>query len=127
MGLMCLLVAHLLQLLSPYGERTFTFVFLYSIIMAATVSFGSPWANNICSIFPLCIESKASEKSTNNIVASRFFSPTPSRFRRIVKICDDLDRFLRKPFWFILSIFSLLDIYVERDGSTLFFRFILSS
>ncbi len=51
--------------------------------MAATVSFGSPGARSICSIFPLCIESNALEKSTNNIVASSFFALTPSIIRRI--------------------------------------------
>ena len=50
-------------------EQTFTFVFLYSIIMAATVSLG----RNICSIFLLCMETNALEKSTNNCVAARFF------------------------------------------------------
>ena len=39
-------------------------------IMAATVSFGRPWASSIYSIFPLCMESNALEKSINNIVAS---------------------------------------------------------
>ena len=76
--------------------------------MAATVSLGRPQASSICSIFPLCMESKALEKSTNNIVASSFFACIPSRIQRIVKICDVVDRFLRKPFWFFLSIFSIL-------------------
>ena len=57
--------------------------------MAAIVSLGSIW-----SIFLLCMESKALEKSTNNIVASRFFTHTPSR--------------IWKPFWLFLSIFSIL-------------------
>ena len=51
------------------------------------------------------MESNALEKSTNNSVASRFFARTP-RIRRIVKICD-VNRFLPKPFWFSLSIFSM--------------------
>ena len=74
MGLLCLLAAHLLQCrssLSPLGERTFTFVFLYSIIMAATVSLGRPWVSSICSIFPLCMESKTLERSTNKAQLSR--------------------------------------------------------
>ena len=41
--------------------------------MAATVSFGGLLASRICSIFPLCMESKTLVKSTNNIVASRVF------------------------------------------------------
>ena len=38
---------------SPSGERTFTLVFLEIIIIAATVSFGMPYASRICSISPL--------------------------------------------------------------------------
>ena len=108
---MCLLAAHLLQCrssLSRSGKRTFTFEYLFSIIMAATVSLGRPQASNICSIFPLCMELKALAKSTNNIVAPRFFARTTSRIRRIVKICDVVDLFLRKPFWFFLSMFSMM-------------------
>ena len=41
-------------------------------------------------------------KSTNNSIAWRFFL-----FWRIVKICDVVDRFLRKPFCFFLRIFSI--------------------
>ena len=55
---------------SPSGERTFTFMFLYSIIMQL---------RSICSIFPLCMESNALEKWTNYIVASRVFELTSSR------------------------------------------------
>ena len=74
---MCLLAVHLLQCqntMSPSGKQTFTFVFLYSIIMAAMVSLGS-----ICSIFPLCVESKALAKSRSNIVAPRFFCTYTSK------------------------------------------------
>ena len=53
------------------------------------------------------MESNALEKLTNNIVASRFFART-SRIQRIVKICDVVDLFFQKPFWFFLSIFSTL-------------------
>ena len=57
--------------MSLYGERTFTLVFQKRIIMAATVSFGMPYASRIFSIFPLCMEWKALVKSTNSIVACR--------------------------------------------------------
>ena len=59
--------------MSPSEERTFTFVSLYYIIMAATISLGRPWAGSIYSILPQFMESEALEKSTNNIVESRFF------------------------------------------------------
>ena len=37
-----------------------------------------------------------------------FFVRTCSRIRWIVKICDVVDLFLRNPFWFFLSMFSIL-------------------
>ena len=109
---MCLLASHLLQCWSSLclhpGSGLLLSCFLYSIIMAAMVSLGRPWASSICSIFPLYMESKALEKLKNNIIASRFFARSPSRIRRIVKICNVKDPFLRKPFWFFQSIFSIL-------------------
>ena len=75
--------------------------------MAAMVSFCILNASRICSIFTLCMESKAFVKSTNNIVASRFFARTPSRILRIVNIREVVDLFLRKPFWFFLIIWSI--------------------
>ena len=53
------------------------------------------------------MESNALEKSTSYSVALRFFARTP-RNRQMVKINDDVDWFLPKPFWFVLSIFSIL-------------------
>ena len=41
-------------------------------------------------------------------VACRFFARTPSRILRIVNICEVVDLFLRKPFWFFLSMLSIL-------------------
>ena len=54
------------------------------------------------------MESKALVKLTNNMVACRFFACTPSRILQIVKICDVMDLFLWKPFWFFLSMLSIL-------------------
>ena len=62
------------------------------------VSLYRPYASNICSILPLRIKSMALVKSTNNIVVSRFFARTSSSIRRIDKICDVMDLFLRKQF-----------------------------
>ena len=47
------------------------------------------------------MESMALVKSTSSIVAYRFFARTPSR---IVNICEIMDLFLRKPFWFFLRM-----------------------
>ena len=76
--------------------------------MAATVSFGRQYASRIYSIFPLCMESKALVKSTNSNVACRFFAQMPSRILRMVNICEVVDLFLRKPFWFFLRKLSIL-------------------
>ena len=46
-------------------------------------------------------------ESTNNSVASKFFTRTPSMIRRILRICDVVGRFLRKPFRFFPRIFSI--------------------
>ena len=54
------------------------------------------------------MESKALVKSTNDIVATRFFTRIPSKIRRIFKIWDVVDLFLWKPFWFFQSMFSIL-------------------
>ena len=54
------------------------------------------------------MESKALVKSTNSIVACRFFARMPSRILWIVNICEVVDLFLRKPFWFFLRILSIL-------------------
>ena len=37
-----------------------------------------------------------------------FFARTPSRILRMVNICEVVDLFLRKPFWFFLSMLSIL-------------------
>ena len=49
----------------------------------------------------------ALEEFTNRSVASSSFARTPSKIQQIVRICDVVDRFLRKPFWFFLRIFSI--------------------
>ena len=66
-----------------------------------------PYASRICYIFPLWMESKALVKSTKINVAFRFFARTPSRILRMVNICEVVDLFLRKPFWFFLSMLSM--------------------
>ena len=48
---------------SPSGVQTFTFVLLYSIILAVTVSLGRPYASSIWPIFPLYMKSSALDKS----------------------------------------------------------------
>ena len=47
-------------------------------------------------------------KVDNSMVACRFFARTPSRILRIVNICEVVDLFLRKPFWFFLMMLPIL-------------------
>ena len=47
-------------------------------------------------------------KSTNSIVASRFFAHTPLRIVRIVNICEVVNLFLWKPFWFLQRMLLIL-------------------
>ena len=54
------------------------------------------------------MELKPLVKSTNIIVASRFFACTHSRILRIVNIYEVVDLFLRKPFSFFLRMLSIL-------------------
>ena len=54
------------------------------------------------------MESEALVKLTNSIVACRFFARMPSRILWIVNICEVVDLFLRKPFWFFLRMLSIL-------------------
>ena len=44
-----------------------------------------------------------------------YITRAPSRIRWIVKICDVAGRFLRKPFWLFLSIFSILGSMLLRS------------
>ena len=60
------------MVLAP-DEQTNTFMFLSGTIIAVTVFWRRPYASRICSIFTLCLESNALEKSTNNCVVSRFY------------------------------------------------------
>ena len=96
---MCPLTAHL-QLfqsslcLHPVSELLLLCFYIASLWLRRF--FLETLARSICSIFPLCMESNALEKSTNDSVISRILTRTP-KIQRIVKICDVVDRFLRKP------------------------------
>ena len=114
MGLMCPLAAHLLQCRSSLclhlGSELLLLCFFHSIIMAATVFFLLGCKRVVFVPFSLCVWSQRPWRSRQIILLPLvfFFARTPSRIRRIVKICDVVDRFFRKPFWFFLSIFSIL-------------------
>ena len=54
------------------------------------------------------MELKALVKSTNSNVICRFFARTPSRILWMVNICEVVDLFLWKTFWFFLRMLSIL-------------------
>ena len=66
--------------------------------IALTNSMEQAYASSIFSIFPLSMESNASDKFKKISIASKFFFRTPSIIRRIIRSCVVLEIFLRKPF-----------------------------
>ena len=71
MGLACHLVVVLLQSRSILCRHPVNVLSLWCFVIAATVSFGRPYASRICSIFPLWMESKALVKSTRHCWRSK--------------------------------------------------------
>ena len=62
------------------------------------------------------MESKALVKLTNSNVACRFFARTPSRILWMVNICEVVDLFFQKPFWFFLTLYVFcVYIYTPMD------------
>ena len=95
----------------PYQLKELLFLCFYIMallimcfIITVWVSLRRLYARSIYSIFLLCIEWNALEKSTNSF-ALRFFAFTPLMIQWIVRICEVVDQFLHKPFWFFLRIF----------------------
>ena len=56
---------------------------------------------SICFTFLLSMESNGFEKAANSSVTTRFFFRIPSMIPRVVRICEVVEWFLRKPFWFL--------------------------
>ena len=82
--------------MSTSSGGTFTFVFLKSIIMAATISLGRPYARNICSVFPLrkikdgkavCIDEIAPENMEDNEILYRHAVYNKNKIERWTKVC----------------------------------------
>ena len=96
----------------PSSERIIVFVFWLSIIIAVILGGeGGSYADNNCSIFPLCVESNA-----NNNVAKRFLTCILLMIRQIIRSCDVMDRFLRKPFSFFRRFLSTsIEIYKPKQ------------
>ena len=60
------------------------------------VSLRRPYANSICSIFPLCMESNAQEKSMNSRVVLRSFAGILLMIQWIVQIYEVMEQFFFK-------------------------------
>ena len=54
------------------------------------------------------MELKALVKTTNSNVTCRFFARMPSKILRMVNICEVVDLFLWKAFWFFLKMLTIL-------------------
>ena len=112
MGLMCPLATHLLQCpsslcLHPGSGLLPSCFYITSLWLRRFL-----WVVRRRVVFApssLCVWSQRPWRSWQIILLPLgFIARTPSRIRRIVKICDVVDRFLRNPFCFFLSIFSIL-------------------
>ena len=109
---MCLQVAYLLQCRSSLCLLPQTGLLLSCFYIASIWLRRFLWVGHRRVVFTpssLCVWSQRPRRSRQIILLHQgFFARTPSRIWRIVKICDVADRFLRKSFWFVLSIFSIL-------------------
>ena len=61
---------------SHWRREPLFFAFLYSIIIATTVSLGKSFPQTNFSIFPLCMDSNALEKSPYKFITSKFLART---------------------------------------------------
>ena len=96
--------------LIPPGEISFTFMFPQGIIISVTVSLGWPYARSIESIFR-----QMPWRNLQKIVLTGDFCINSFVIRWIVRICDVVDRFFRKLFWFFLRIFSISGLIQLRS------------
>ena len=87
---------------SPSVEWTITFVFLQIIIIDVIVHLEIPYTSSISSILLLCIDS-------NSLIVFQqdFFALRSSTVQWIVMIYGIVERFLKKPLWFFVRIFSI--------------------
>ena len=110
---MCLLEARLLQCQSSLCHYPGSGLLLLCFYIASLWLRRSLWVGHGREVFPpsfLCVWSQKPWRSRQIILLPLgvFFAHTPSRIRRLVKICDVVDLFLRKPFWFFLNMWSIL-------------------
>ena len=116
---MCLLAIHLLQYRSNLCLHQRAEFFFLCFYIASLRLRQFLWIGRKRVVFApssLCVWSQRPWRSRQIIVLRQgFFARTPSRIRRIVKICDVVDRFLQKLFWFFQSIFSILDFMRLRS------------
>ena len=91
------------------------FSFIKSIDVWSTYSRQIVFGETIWLLHDLYLPSAYEIKSTNNSVAFWLFAWTLSMIRRIVRICEVVDRFLRKLLWFFQRIFTILDLIRLRS------------
>ena len=101
---MCLLAAHLLQCLSRLCLHSESGLLLSCFYISSLWPRRFLWGGRRWEEFApssLCVWSYMPWRSRQMILLPQgFFARTP-KIQRIVKICDVVDRFHRKPFWYI--------------------------
>ena len=108
---MCLLAAHLLQCrsslyLHPGSGLLLLYFYIASLWLRQFLLVGCRQV--VFALSFLCVWNQRPWGCPQIVLLPLgFFAHTPSRIRRIVKTYDVVDLFLRKPFWFFLSIFLI--------------------
>ena len=112
MGIMCLLAANLLQCWSSLCLHPRSRLLLSCFYIASLWLRWFLWVSCRRVVFPLaflCVWSQRPWQSRQMILLPLgSFAHTPSRIQRIVKICNVMDLFFWRPFWFFLSMFAIL-------------------
>ena len=109
MGQMCLLVAHLLHCRSSLCLHPVSRLLLLCFYIASLSLWRCLWRGCRWEVFApssLCVWSQRPWRSRQMILLPQGFLHI--HLRQIVKICEVVDQFIWKLFWFSLSIFSIL-------------------
>ena len=109
---MCLLIAHLVQCRSSlclHPESGLLRLCFYRALLWLQQFLWGGCRREVFALSSLCVWSQRQWRCWQMILLPQgFFACTSCRIWRIAKICDVVNQFVRKPFWFFLSMFSIL-------------------
>ena len=82
--------------MSPFGERTISFVFFIEHHYSSNSCFGEAKYEKYLPHFPAMYRIKYHGKIYKQVLPRDFFARTPSMIQRIIRICEVVDLFPRK-------------------------------